>query len=353
MLVIFHVAEQLAGNHRLIAVSSAKCVVCLRVAQKSERTNAVDNPQIPRIVGDAFRSRTATEIVPPGDAGCNDHCLFQDGGGNWHCIGIINAPITLGSEFFHGVGRTPIEPMVMQPPIYRTREGERTCWAPSCITLGDTIHFFWTDAADYPGPTAKSEGQQFTFCQHHATAPVSNVRDWTHHGIVFAEKGGTRDTEVVWIGDRWMMIYCRRVDPGTKHGESVVSYRFSDDLYEWSERRGDLVTGLADTQWTGSSESPFLLQRKEGWYLFVTHVGCGNYHRTKVWFSLDPTDFGADDDHITTLFTHAAQVFEYGGRTWITNTGCHSPFYGVDFPDDIGVEVADLEWSSPANGTMV
>ena len=300
--------------------------------------------RIPRIAGDGFRTRSAVEIVPPGEMGCNDHCLFQDAEGRWHCIGIINAPVTLGSTFFHGVGKTPLQPMEMLAPIYEILEGERTCWAPCNIVVGDTIHIFWTDAADYPGPFAKKQGDRLVFCQRHATAPLSDVTNWTHHGVVFREEGGARDTEVVRVGDRWMMIYCRRADPGTKTGESVISYRFSDDLLHWSERAGDLVSGLEDNQWSGSSESPFLLQRQEGWYLFVTHVGPGNYHRTKVWFSEDPTNFGGDEDHIAVLFSHAAQIFAYGGRTWITNTGCHSPYYGVDFPDNIGVEVAELLW---------
>ena len=89
----------------------------------------MNNYQIPRIAGDAFRNRTAVEIVPPGEGGCNDHCLFQNGG-HWHCMGIINEPITLGSKFFHGVGETPIQPLKILDPIYEVREGERTCWAP-------------------------------------------------------------------------------------------------------------------------------------------------------------------------------------------------------------------------------
>ncbi|MBW2062510.1 MAG: hypothetical protein JRI95_13255 [Deltaproteobacteria bacterium] len=77
----------------------------------------------------------------------------------------------------------------------------------------------------------------------------------------------------------------------------------------------------------------------------MTHVGPGHYHRTKVWFSNDPTNFGTDEDHIAMLFTHAAQIIEYDGKTWITNTGCHSPYYRVDFPDNIGVEVTELQWT--------
>jgi beta-fructofuranosidase len=161
---------------------------------------------------------------------------------------------------------------------------------------------------------------------------------------VFQEEGGVRDPEVVWVDDRWMMIYCRRVDFGGRYGESVVSYRFSDDLFHWGARAGDLVRDLEDTQWFGSSESPFLYQREEGWYLFVTHVGPVNYHRTKVWFSEDPTNFGADEDRIGDIFTHATQIFEYEGKTWLTNTGCHAFYYGYDFPKNIGVEVAELAW---------
>ena len=300
---------------------------------------------IPHIAGDAFRSRTSVKIVPPGAAGCNDHCLFQDAAGRWHCIGIIHDPAAFGNKFFHAVGDSPVRPMQLLDPIYEIRAGETTCWAPCNVIVGDTIHLFWTDAA---GITAVPEPDQdagpLVFRQLHATAPRDDAANWTHHGVVFEEKGAVRDPEVVRVGDRWMMIYCRRVDPGPRAGESVVSYRFSDDLYNWGERAGDLVKGLEDTQWLGSSESPFLLRRDEGWYLFVTHVGPANYHRTKVWFSEDPTDFGADGDHIATIFAHAAQVFEYAGRTWITNTGPHSSYYGVDFPDLIGVEVAELTW---------
>jgi arabinan endo-1,5-alpha-L-arabinosidase len=303
----------------------------------------VSRRYIPTIVGDAFRSRTSIEIVPPGEMGCNDHCLFQDAGERWHCIGIINADVTNGESFFHAYGESPIEPMKVLDPIYEVHEGERTAWAPCNVVVEDTIHFFWTDAIEFFG-IPQSDDERGIFRQHHATAPHSDVRNWTLHGIVFQEEGGVRDPEVVRVGDRWMMIYCRRVDFGGRFGESVVSYRFSEDLFHWSERAGDLVTGLEDTQWFGSSESPFLYQREEGWYLFVTHVAPENYHRTKVWFSENPTSFGRDEDHITVLFTHAAQLFEFEGKTWITNTGCHAKHYGFDFPSDIGVEVAELVW---------
>jgi beta-fructofuranosidase len=275
--------------------------------------------------------------------GCNDHCLFQDVKGQWHCIGIINADVTNGVSFFHAFGDSPIKPMKVLEPIYKVREGERTAWAPCNVVLGDTIHFFWTDAIEFFG-VPQSDEERGIFRQRHATALLSDVRDWKHQGVIFEEEGGVRDPEVVRVGDHWMMIYCRRVDFGGRNGESVVSYRFSKDLFHWSERAGDLVTGLEDTQWFGSSESPFLIQREEGWYLFVTHVGPENYHRTKVWFSEDPTNFGTDEDRITVLFTHAAQIFEFGGRTWITNTGCHATYYGFDFPSDVGVEVAEMAW---------
>lgn len=302
---------------------------------------------IPFIVNDAFRKRTAIEIVPPDEMGCNDHCVFQDARRRWHSIGIINAPVTNGESFFHAEGESPIEPMNRLEPIYSVREGERTCWAPCYVVVDDTIHFFWTDAIEFYG-VPQREDERGVFVQRHATAPHNEIRNWTHHGIAFEEEGGVRDPEIVRFGDQWMMIYCRRVNFGDRYGESVVSYRYSQDLFEWGERAGDLVRGIEDTQWFGSSESPFLYKREEGWYLFVTHVGPKEYHRTKVWFSEDPTNFGEDRDHITVLFTHAPQIFDYQGKSWITNTGCHATFYGYEFPEDIGVEVAELGWNATA-----
>ena len=191
--------------------------------------------RIPRIEGDAFRNRTATEIVPPGEAGCNDHNVFRETEGRWHCIGIINDPKSGGHKFFHAVGDTPIQPMKVLKPIYEIREGENTCWAPCSVIDGDTIHFFWTDATDFAGlsddlftsaqpvrdmkssseATAQYGGWQ-VYCQRHATAPLSDVTHWTHHGVVFKEEGAVRDPHVVRVGDRWMMAYNRRVDPAPR-----------------------------------------------------------------------------------------------------------------------------------------
>ena len=67
-------------------------------------------------------------------------------------------------------------------------------------------------------------------------------------------------------------------------------------------------------------ESPFLIEHSGRWYMFFTYAH-RRYNETVVVGSSNPDSFNYYNGTVTTLFGHAAEIFEYGGKTYISSSG--------------------------------
>ncbi len=99
------------------------------------------------------------------------------------------------------------------------------------------------------------------------------------------------------------------------------------------------ILSIADgVPWCGV-ESPILIERNGLWYLFFTYAH-RRYAETIVVVSDTPDYFDVERNILTTLFGHAAKIFEYKGKTYISSCG----------PDDEqrlnhhSVSLAELGW---------
>ena len=104
-----------------------------------------------------------------------------------------------------------------------------------------------------------------------ATSP--DLETWTRHpdGPLFRDGYDARDPFVIRIDDQWVMYYTATSEPAG--GNHTVMYRTSDDLIHWGERQTAFTDPEVGT-WGGGTESPFVVQRDDGWYLFIGPRRC-------------------------------------------------------------------------------
>lgn len=144
----------------------------------------------------------------------------------------------------------------------------------------------------------------------------------------------TRDPMITRFDGTYYVYYT--ANPG---GVGSVYARTSPDLRIWSEPVIVSAGGSAGNDWF-DGEVPAVLWVEEAgaYYLFRTHSrpAGGEQMMTSVYRSVDPLDFGIDDDShlVTTLDSEATWVVREGNDYYVTAV----------MPDLTGYRVARLEW---------
>lgn len=274
----------------------------------------------------------------------NDHTFVRDAAGTWHLIGITHAePFAPFDELHlaHATAPSLLGPWTKQPFALSTEPelGESHLWAPHVIHHDGRYWMFV--CAGGPSPDR--------YRIHLATS--DDCRTWTRHAAnpLVVDGYEARDPMVARVGDRWVMYYTATLEPDG--GNHVVKAVQSTDLVSWSDPRVVYTDPLVGTG-AGPTESPFVVERDDGWYLFVgpDHQGVVDglaardraaveraYSTTRVFRSDDPFHF-TPDDHVSTIRSHAAEVVvDEAGEYWVSRCG-----WGQG-----GVYVAPLRWCSP------
>ena len=154
---------------------------------------------------------------------------------------------------------------------------------------------------------------------------------------------GTRDPCVVRLDDGTYLLY------GTAaHGEmSAVVLASSRDLMEWQTEAPVLLSDVKSSY--GALESPFVYRRGDDYYLFV-NFSHRQYEETLVFWSRDPRRFDWASP-LCTLFAHAAEMFDWRGKTYITHCGIedrHWSHIGAPY----GLWLAELQWAQPVTANQ-
>ena len=190
----------------------------------------------------------------------NDFCLFRDRQDTWHCIGIIGDTWEAEQSFFHSTGASLSKPFTKQPMLLTAKPawvGSRRSdnnrpqkHAPFVVFHQGLYHLFYRRP---PG-----------------TILVARSRDpfhWPDEVELVFEAGDARDVCIVPIGDRFHMYYCQSAAvEGHAQRLSCILLRTSADLKNWSEAA--IVHYDSRPANHSKLESPFVLSRPEGFYLF-------------------------------------------------------------------------------------
>ncbi len=106
----------------------------------------------------------------------------------------------------------------------------------------------------------------------------------------------------------------------------------------------ETILGINDNTWATLMESPFLLEKDGWWYLFFTYAH-RRYAETCVVVSDNPDRFDFESNCLTTLFGHAAEIFTYQDKSYISSCGPEDKH----FLNTHGVTLAELGWATLKN----
>ncbi|GAA2333039.1 hypothetical protein GCM10009854_05580 [Saccharopolyspora halophila] len=242
----------------------------------------------------------------------NDHTMIRDAAtGLWHVYAITHAepadPLD-EKHFGHATAPSPRGPWTKRPFALSAdpSAGERHIWAPHVVFANGVYHMFY--AAGTRDHTA--------YRMHLATS--TDLRNWTRSEAnpLFTDGFDARDPMVTRVGPLWVMYYTATSTP--EGGNHQVAYRVSMDLVRWSGKRVAFEHPERGTT-GGPTESPFVVRRPDGWYLFICCES--GYEDTRVYRSADPFRFTVDNP-AGRINAHASEVIaEPDGTASITGAG--------------------------------
>jgi arabinan endo-1,5-alpha-L-arabinosidase len=259
---------------------------------------------------------------PAGTRYLNDHTLARGPDGRWHLYGITHPSTGMPQaerSLLHATAPALAGPWREEPDVLMAMGAEQVLWAPYVLAVepGRWAMYFWAGTPD----------------QRTQRADSVDLTSWTRDP---RSAPGGRDPFVLRVGARWY-LYSVGVS-AAMHGTILVTS--SDDLEHWTTP----TTALEDPElilgW-GNLESPTVVERDDGFYLFLTRTSEANvdYARTVVFHSADPQRFAWAP--VTEMLTHAAEVFEADGQWYITAAGWTS-MLGDRWR---GLSIARLGWA--------
>jgi hypothetical protein len=141
---------------------------------------------------------------------------------------------------------------------------------------------------------------------------------WPDEVELVFEAGDARDVCIVPIGGRFHMYYCQSAAvEGHAQRLSCILLRTSADLRNWSEA----VIVHYDNRPANHSrlESPFVLPRPEGFYLFARDRYVTDHCLTRVYFSKDQARFSSGERAWfgTLEDVHAPEIVELDGQHYL------------------------------------
>ena len=268
-----------------------------------------------------------TRIVEYPKNHLNDFCLFRNAEGIWHGIGIMGTG-TWESEtsLFHCscrdlLGRYAIHPPLLteNPPGLPPQKH-----APFVIERRGVYHMFYRRP---PG----------TILRIKSTDP----HRWDGPGELVFEKNDARDICIVESGGRYLMYYCQLERIGGEDW-SCILLRRSGDLDAWDEPEIVYVDRMKPATHS-YLESPYVVQRPEGFYLFIRHRLLEERCTTVVLFSERPDRF--DGGWFAELdYVHAPEIVSDGGDYFIARVSGVRHSSRTAPPEGGWIDIAKLEF---------
>lgn len=278
---------------------------------------------IPKIVSDwkiLFKPEKFGKYV-------NDHTVVKCKDG-YRLIGITGFDGKPSNEryFVNAYGASLDEPFIED---CKSVDTGTLAWAP-CVIEKDNVYYMFYG----PSPTK--------------LAVSIDLKEWMGYEIklngnpLFAVH---RDHFVLKVGDEYLMYAA-----GLYNGRGSISVMTSENLTDWNFC-GYALTSGKDAPLTpawGAFESPFVVKRDDGYYLFVTYTNSNQetYNDTFVFYSADAKNFGEYNGEkgevlpIAKLKCHAGEVIEHDGKYYITTCG----WITREVPHAGCVSIAELEF---------
>jgi predicted GH43/DUF377 family glycosyl hydrolase len=301
------------------------CIIFNVWAQENELLNTGEIPFLDGQVKYVLNS------CPPDSTGkwyINDHCFIEDESGNLHFFGINNPFLKDGSfnysyhpHISHAVMNTVEEGFIHKNmALSEYNNGNGFLGAPYVVKnrAGKYLMFF----------QAKFDGKRFM-----ELATSDDLQNWERKNepILFSHDN-MRDP--CFFQDDNGKSYFYIVTP-RKEGSSI-SVMETHDYKSFSEPK-EVIHIPDGVSWSGL-ESPYVVKRKGLYYLFISYAH-RHYDETLVIVSEHFDSFKLENT-ITTLHTHAPEIVNFKGKTYISSCGIE----GRQMLDNHGLVWYELNW---------
>jgi beta-fructofuranosidase len=244
----------------------------------------------------------------------NDHCFIQGKDGTWHMFGITHQePLHPMQEtnFAHATAKTLLQQPWQKHPFALTAAPEAPwhevhLWAPYVIFHNDLYYMFY----------CAGDRDHSKYKINLATSP--DLESWTRspQNPTVVDGYDARDPFVLRVKDTWVMYYAATSKPDK--GNHVVAYATSADLLKWT-KRGIAFTDPSIGTFGGPTESPFVVQRGDSYYLLIGPRD--DYNSTDVFVSRDPFHWNIEDK-VGHIPAHAAEVVQdTDGKWYVSRAG--------------------------------
>ncbi len=322
-------------NAIFFAMIALLCVGCSSEVDNSNRS-LVDRADVPYIKGE---SRTVIHAKPSPEFDdnkwyTNDHCFVEGKDGTLHWFGINNPFPPKGKELYryhpytgHATSTDP------------TKEWKREEFAN--VEIGGTEYL------GAPYVVWHEESGRWAMV-------IETWRDvrrlevyWSDDLYKWEETATPILPELLWVGARdphimkgddgkyWIHVVATG-NKGVKQSQ-VIRIKTKDFV---TFEEPETVMGINDCTWATLLESPFVVEHDGMWYMFITYAH-RRYDETIVIVSETPNNFDYENNTITTIYGHAAEIFDYKGKTYITSCGPE----GAAYINMHGVTMAELKWA--------
>jgi hypothetical protein len=283
-------------------------------------------------------------LLPPGMANANqtsmheqwyinDHCFVVDSSEHIHWFGITNPYPRDGNLYGPGSHRH-IGHAVAEHPFGPWEEREDALTLPEGTTENIGACFVAPMDEQFLMAYGYNTGIHFAFS--------ADLNRWDRTTTIpTLDLGqGTRDPCILRLEDGTHLLYAT----AGHDGKSAVALAASDDLIHWRFDKPALLSDIA-VPW-GALESPFVHKRGDSYYLFVNYSH-RQYEETLVFQSRNPREFDWAKP-LCTLFAHAAELFSWRGRTFISHCGIEDRHWS-DSGAHYGLWLAELQWAVPVS----
>lgn len=302
----------------------------------SSKKSLIDRADIPYIKGE---SRTVIDAKPSPDFDenkwyTNDHCFVEDKNGTLHWFGINNPFPPKGKELYryhpytgHATSVDPQNEWKREDFAIEEIDGTEYLGAPYVIWHEESGR--WAMVIETWRDTRRLEvyWSDDLFDWQETATPILPEILWV----------GARDPHIIKgdDGKYWIHVVATG-NKGAKQSQ-VIRIKTKDFvLFEEPET----VLGINDCEWATLLESPVVVEHDDLWYMFVTYAH-RRYDETIVVVSETPDHFDYENNTITTIYGHAAEIFDYKGKTYITSCGPE----GAAYLNAHGITMAELKWA--------
>ena len=282
--------------------------------------------QIPVIASDWIR------VVDYPENHLNDFCIFQDTDGIWHCMGIMGTG-TWNSEtsLFHCSSLNLLE-------HFKTNKSILTTLPPAHLPPQKHAPFVVFNEGYYHLFYRRPPG---TILVVRSADPFN----WPDLGFLVFEERDARDICIIKDNNMFLMYYCQSIFIDGFY-RSAILMRKSKDLCEWSDAETVFLDTIKSSEHS-YLESPFVVRRPEGYYIFIRHRLLEETCSTVVIFSDFPNEFPSGERtwFVELNHVHAPEIVSHEGKYYIARVS--GPRHGNKFAPQKGgwIEIAELKFS--------